>query len=223
MLDSIASMLAGPLAGTISKATGLPEGVVKMGVAAAIPALLGVLAKNAKDKNGAQALHGALERDHDGSVLQDLDGYVQQGGNLDDGDKILGHALGDRRSVAEQAIAEKAGMDLGQVSKLLPMLAMRGIRMRPLLLIIVLGPTRHRLLLRLFLMTTPSATLLVVPEIWWFQRFCTHGTLRSASSCRSTTACLLSRLIAELGTTMSLLTFSQSKAPPRGMQGPLLV
>jgi len=82
-----------------------------------------MLAKNAKSKDGAQALHGAIARDHDGAVLDDLDGYVQHGGDLEDGNAILGHALGDRRPGAEQAIAEKSGLDLGEVGMLLPMLA----------------------------------------------------------------------------------------------------
>lgn len=123
MLESIANMLAGPLAGQIAKRTGLPEGVVKTAVVAAVPMLLGVLARNSRSDDGARSLHDALERDHDGSVLDDMGGYINRG-EVGDGNAILGHAFnGDERSAAERAIADKSGLDLGQVSELLPALA----------------------------------------------------------------------------------------------------
>jgi hypothetical protein len=123
MLDSLATMLAGPLAAQIAQRTGLPEGAVKAGVSAAVPMLIGALAKNARSEDGAASLHDALSRDHDGAVLDDVGGYVERGGDLDDGDGILRHTLGERRGVAEEAVAKQSGLDMGDVSKLLPMLA----------------------------------------------------------------------------------------------------
>jgi hypothetical protein len=123
MLESIANMIAGPLAAQISKRTGLPEGVVKTAVVAAVPMLIGALAKNATTDDGARSLHDALERDHDGSVLDDVDGYVDRGGDIADGNAILGHALGGTRPDAERAIAETSGLDPNQVDQLLPMVA----------------------------------------------------------------------------------------------------
>ncbi len=123
MLESIAAMVAGPLAGQIAKKVGLPEGMVKAAVVAAVPMLLGALAKNARSDDGAASLHGAIERNHSGAVLDDVDGYLGRGGNLEDGAGILRHTLGERQPVAEQAVAQQSGLDMGDVSKLLPMLA----------------------------------------------------------------------------------------------------
>jgi hypothetical protein len=123
MLESIAGMVAGPLAAQIAKRMGLPEPMVRAAVVAAVPMLLGALAKNTRSEDGAESLYGAVERDHDGAVLEDLDGYVERGGDIDDGNGILQHTLGDRQPVAEQAVAQQSGLDSDDVSKLLPMIA----------------------------------------------------------------------------------------------------
>lgn len=123
LVESLAGSLAGPLAGKLARQIGLPESMVKAGVAAAVPLLVGALAKNARGPEGRQSLANAIDRDHQGAVVDDLDGYVERGGNVDDGDGILRHTLGDRRGAAEQALAKGAGIDLGAASKLLPMLA----------------------------------------------------------------------------------------------------
>lgn len=123
LVESLAGSLAGPLAGKLARQIGLPEGMVKAGVAAGVPLLIGALAKNARKPEGRQALANAIDRDHQGGVVDDLDGYVERGGNADDGDGILRHTLGDRRGAAEEALAKGAGIDLGAAAKLLPMLA----------------------------------------------------------------------------------------------------
>jgi hypothetical protein len=84
---------------------------------AALPMLLGAMARNAKSPEGASALAGALDRDHDGSILNDVSGFMgmaEQG----PGNGILNHVLGDKRPMAEQAVAQKSGMDIGQVAKM---------------------------------------------------------------------------------------------------------
>ena len=123
MIESLLNSLAGPMAGAISKQTGIPEGLVKTGVTAGLPLLMGALARNAKKEDEGDALMGAIKRDHDGQVLGDLEGYVQRGGDIDDGRGILKHTLGDRQDTAVRALAEKTGMSMEQAAQLLPMLS----------------------------------------------------------------------------------------------------
>lgn len=123
MIDSLLSSLSGPIAGAIAKQTGIPEGMVKMGIGAGLPLLMGAFARNAKKKDEGDALMGAIERDHDGAVLGDLEGYVNRGGDIQNGQGILKHTLGGRESSAIQALAEKTGMSQEQAAKLLPMLS----------------------------------------------------------------------------------------------------
>lgn len=90
--------------------------------------LLGGLAKNASTDNGLASIGAALDRDHDGSVLDDLMGMVggvlQGGGSgTTDGAGIIGHILGDNTDAAAQQIGQSSGLSAGQVLKLMPVLA----------------------------------------------------------------------------------------------------
>jgi hypothetical protein len=80
--------------------------------------LIAGLTRNAAQPAGAQRLHDALARDHDGSALDN-----PPGGASPDGDAIIGHILGDRRAAAERGIAGASGLDVSKVGPLLSMLA----------------------------------------------------------------------------------------------------
>jgi hypothetical protein len=122
ILDSLSSHLDPNLLSQLTSRLGSNEGTTSKAIAAAVPLLLGALAKNASDPQGAEQLHQALVRDHDGSVL-DQPAQVTDHQSSTDGNAILGHILGDRRPVAEQGIAQASGLDLSKVGPLLSMLA----------------------------------------------------------------------------------------------------
>jgi hypothetical protein len=92
----------------------------------AIPALLAALGQNVSSGGGA-ALKGALERDHDGSVLDNLGDYLGGTANLNpratNGAGILEHTLGPRQEPMQRAISAKSGLDMGSVGNLLALLA----------------------------------------------------------------------------------------------------
>lgn len=91
----------------------------------ALPLLLGALGAEASDPNAAPGLRQALADDHDGSLLDALDDYLDGNvsGRRADGSGILDHALGDRRAAAEEAVARKSGLDLNSIGPLLTLLA----------------------------------------------------------------------------------------------------
>lgn len=97
-------------------------GAAQNGLAAAIPAIIAALGKNAQSKDGAAALHEAIAKDHDGSVIDNLDTYLQNP-DLDDGDGILKHALGGQRDTVQAGISQQTGLDMNTVGKLLQMAA----------------------------------------------------------------------------------------------------
>ncbi len=105
--------------GQIASLLGSDGSMAQKGIAAALPALLGGLAKNAGAEGGAASLLGALDS-HDGSILNNLGGLA---GALGDGEKILGHVFGNRTPQVAQAVSQKSGLDLSLVMKLLPLLA----------------------------------------------------------------------------------------------------
>lgn len=122
LLDMLERQIGDPQIRRISNTVGADEGQVRTAVAGALPLLVSALADNAKKPQGAQALAGALERDHDGGLLDKVDDFLGQG-NTADGFGILGHVLGNRRSAAEQGIGRASGLDGSQVAQLLALLA----------------------------------------------------------------------------------------------------
>ena len=119
LLDGLMEQLGGDRLGDIAGALGGDSGATQAAITSALPALLGGLANNTSNSDGATALRSALD-DHDGSVLDDPGAVLAGQG---EGDGILGHILGAKRTEVEQHVAGQSGLDLGQVAKLLPMLA----------------------------------------------------------------------------------------------------
>lgn len=122
LMQSIAAQLSGAPMAQLSSQLGTDSRTTQNAVQAALPLLLGALAKNSASSGGADALAGALDRDHDGSVLDDLAGFLG-GGASSDGAAILGHVLGAREPAVEAGIGKATGLQTGQTAQLLQMLA----------------------------------------------------------------------------------------------------
>ncbi|MEM6795085.1 MAG: DUF937 domain-containing protein [Acidobacteriota bacterium] len=123
LLEMLGGQLDDQAIQQMSQQLGIGSQETSRAVSAALPMLVGALAKNTSQSGGAQALAGALDRDHDGSVLDDVAGFLGQGGQGGSGQAILGHILGGRQGGAEQAISRSAGVDQGSAGQLLSMLA----------------------------------------------------------------------------------------------------
>lgn len=117
--------LSGDNVSQISQAIGADESSTSSAIQAALPMLLGGLANNSSSESGAAGLAGALDRDHDGSVLDDIGGLIagQLGGRSANGAGILGHIFGGAQGGAEQAVSQASGLDMGKVGPLLAILA----------------------------------------------------------------------------------------------------
>ncbi|CAH1001126.1 hypothetical protein LEM8419_02054 [Neolewinella maritima] len=99
---------------------------------AILSSLMGAMARNASDPQGEQALSSALERDHDGSLLDNL-GALLGGGSgrqqsplsprTTNGGGILDHILGNRRDDTVREVSQKSGLSSGQVTRLMITLA----------------------------------------------------------------------------------------------------
>ncbi len=126
-MDSVIQLLASQLSGDavrqISKQIGVDEDKAQQAVGMALPILIGALNRNTNTADGAQALTSALERDHDGSILDDLSQALTNEEVLEDGLAILGHVMGDRRSGFVRSVSRATGMDEDQVAQLFALLA----------------------------------------------------------------------------------------------------
>jgi len=101
---------------------GASDSQVSSAIGVALPALLQGLQRNAADPQGAESLANALQRDHDGTVLDDIMGFLgnaQQG----PGAGILRHVLGDQQAVVQQGIGRATEINPNQIGGLLEMLA----------------------------------------------------------------------------------------------------
>ena len=125
-MDSITQLLLQQLAGgglsQISKKIGADEQSTSSALSMAVPLLVSALAKNSSKPDGAQSLHQALEKDHDGSILNDLGSYL---GNPEsaNGAGILGHVLGAQQPAVAQGLAKNTGMKSDQIGQLLQIAA----------------------------------------------------------------------------------------------------
>lgn len=125
-MDAIINLLSGSLGKDvvegIKKNTGASTGDIQSVVSAALPTLFAALQSNAGSSEGAQGILSALANKHDGSVLNNVSGFLGSTGT-GDGDGILQHMLGGQRGSVEQAISSKTGVSPAIVSKVLSLLA----------------------------------------------------------------------------------------------------
>lgn len=121
LTDDLLNQLRGPQLAQIGQQLGVSESKASGAVSAALPLLIGALGRNAGQPQGAEALFGALQRDHAGLDLGSVLGSVLGGGGQ--GDQILGHIFGDRQETAAQGLGNVAGLGSNQASSLLKILA----------------------------------------------------------------------------------------------------
>ena len=121
-LEALLGLLQGQDLGKLAEQVGGNEGQVKNGVMAALPAMLTALSKNTGTEKGAQELSNALETKHDGSILNNLSGYLSNP-DLKDGAGILNHLFGNQTSNVANAVSQSSGLDSNGSMKILQMLA----------------------------------------------------------------------------------------------------
>jgi len=122
LLDELMSQLGDGPTRDIGDRLGVDQGTASKAIAGALPMVLGGLARNAQKSDGAEALLGALGRDHDGSLLDDLGGYLGSDRGAG-GEKIVGHVFGGGKGNVEAALGQLSGLGSGKSGQLLAMLA----------------------------------------------------------------------------------------------------
>lgn len=124
MLEMLSRQLGAGGIDQIAGQLGLGREQTEKAVAGALPMLLGGLVRNSESTTGAASLLGALQKDHDGSILNDVAGFLGQGsGAADAGMGILKHVFGSRESSVENALAGSSGIDAGSMKQIMAMLA----------------------------------------------------------------------------------------------------
>ena len=122
IFDTVMQQLGGSNMSQLSQQIGADEGTTRNAVQAALPMLLGGLARNSANPQGAASLDSALNDHRDNGLLDDLGSLI---GNPQSGPGggILGHVFGNRRETVEQGVGKATGLDRQQAGKLLMVLA----------------------------------------------------------------------------------------------------
>ena len=130
LMDILQGQLSEEMVGQLSEHIGAEPQQTAQAATDIFATLLGGLANNTVTEGGLSSLGAALDRDHDGSIIDDLAGMV--GGMLqgagqtspaNNGMGMLSHILGGQQEVAAEQIGQSSGLSAGQVMKLLPILA----------------------------------------------------------------------------------------------------
>ncbi len=121
-LDELLSgALGGSAIGKIASMLGSDEGGTQNALSAALPQLIGRLQSNASTTDGANALDAALGK-HDGSVLDDVNGYLDRGDHDGSQGRFVSKVFGDDRESTVNSLAGQTGMDMSKIVKLLGIL-----------------------------------------------------------------------------------------------------
>lgn len=121
IFDLISSSLDSGAVSQISAQLGQDPDTTRNAINSALPMLLGAVTKSAQADNGA-GLANALNSRHDGSLLNDVAGYLSKN-DQSDGAGILRHVLGSNQEVAASTLQKAAGVDKEKAAALLATLA----------------------------------------------------------------------------------------------------
>ncbi|WP_066218577.1 DUF937 domain-containing protein [Formosa haliotis] len=125
ILDLLNSDSGKSLVNELAGQTGQDESKTGQLLSMALPVLMQAMNRNASaSPESADSLLNALNSKHDGSILNDLEGYFKGGVDesaINDGSKILNHVLGDKQQHVEHALSQKSGINAGTVAQILKM------------------------------------------------------------------------------------------------------
>jgi hypothetical protein len=126
ILDLLNSDMGKAIVNGVAGQTNQSESKTNDVLTMALPVLMQAMKRNAASPQGAEGLLSALNSKHDGSILDNLGGLFEGGVDanvLNDGSKILGHVLGGKQQIVENAIGARAGMDSNSVANILKVAA----------------------------------------------------------------------------------------------------
>ena len=118
----ITQQLGGSVSSTLAQRFGISETTANTAIQMAVPLIVTALARNASQPQEAQSLHQAIANDHDGSIFDNLMGYL---GNPQtaNGAGILRHVFGGQQPAVQDNLAQATGMDQSSAAGLLETLA----------------------------------------------------------------------------------------------------
>lgn len=115
--------LSGAATEKLGSRNGLDAGQTGSVVDSALTAILSGLQQEAGNAQKAEKLDAALNKDHDGSILDDLVGAVGSDSTKLDGGKILEHIFGSKSGKVTDSVAKNSGVSSSAAGDILETLA----------------------------------------------------------------------------------------------------
>jgi hypothetical protein len=128
LLDLFKSSMTDEVLETLGSQVGIKDkSMTSTAATGAFTVLMDAMQRNATQSKGVKSLDKALEKDHDGSVLDDLMGYISGQGNFSsrttNGAGILNHVLGSKQSGVIDILGKMTGLDKSKSGDLLMKMA----------------------------------------------------------------------------------------------------
>lgn len=121
--QTILDQLSGQATDTIAAKERIDSGSANAAIDAALTAILSGLQQNVTESNGAEKLDGAVGKDHDGSVLDDIIASIQSSDVQSDGADILSHVFGSKKGKVASKVAKESGVSTSTATDIMGTLA----------------------------------------------------------------------------------------------------
>lgn len=118
LLNTILSHVDDQSLQSISERANTSPSQAKHALSDAIPLLMNAMAKNSRDPEGAASLQQAIQKDHNGSILDNLGSFFNNPDSAN-GPGILKHVLGPKQQVAAEYISKDSGVSESSAHKIL--------------------------------------------------------------------------------------------------------
>lgn len=120
LLDLITGSTSNQVAERAENKFGVSKNQIIALLAVAAPLIISYLRNKSKDQKEAESLNNALDRDHDGSILDNLSQAEEREA---EGGSILGHIFGNEKVQVENQLSQNTGISMDKIGPILSMLA----------------------------------------------------------------------------------------------------
>ncbi len=121
LIDLITGNAGSQVASQAENKFGISKNQVIALMAVAAPLVISYLRKKSQeDPNEAEALNNALDKDHDGSIL---DNPAQVEARQQEGGSILDHIFGGQKTQVENQLSQNTGISMDKIGPILAMIA----------------------------------------------------------------------------------------------------
>jgi hypothetical protein len=120
LIDLITGATGNKVAEDAERKFGISKGQMIGLAAVAVPLIIMYLKNKSEDADEAESLNKALDKDHNGSILNNPSQAMEK---ESEGNSILDHIFGSKKSTVESSLANQTGISMSKIGPLLATLA----------------------------------------------------------------------------------------------------